>query len=44
MSIAAKVFVTAVLVGMLLIPGLGEILAIPVLAALGYVWGFAKTT
>jgi hypothetical protein len=29
---------------MLFIPGLGELLALPVLAALGYIWGFAPTT
>jgi hypothetical protein len=44
MSSFAKIFLTAVLVGMLLIPGLGELLALPVLAALGYIWGFAPTT
>ena len=44
MSSTAKVFVTLVLLGMLLIPGLGELLALPVLAALGYIWGFAPTT
>jgi len=44
MSSATKVFVTVVLVGMCFIPGLGELLALPVLAALGYIWGFAPTT
>ena len=44
MSAIAKVFLTFVLIGMLLIPGLGEVLALPVLAALGYIWGFAPTT
>jgi len=44
MSSMAKIFLTIVLVLMLLIPGLGEILALPVLAALGYIWGFAPTT
>ena len=44
MSTAAKFFLTLVLVGMLFIPGLGELLALPVLAALGYLWGFAPTT
>lgn len=43
MTTTAKVFLTLILAGMLLIPGLGEILALPVLAALGYVWGFAPT-
>lgn len=43
MSSGAKFFLTAVLVGMLFIPGLGELLALPVLAALGYIWGFAPT-
>ena len=43
MTTPAKVFLTLILAGMLLIPGLGEILALPVLAALGYVWGFAPT-
>jgi hypothetical protein len=43
-SSTAKVFLTFVLVGMLFIPGLGEVLALPVLAALGYIWGFAPTT
>jgi hypothetical protein len=43
MSTAAKVFLTFVLVAMLLIPGLGELLALPVLAALGYIWGFSPT-
>lgn len=44
MSATAKVFITLVLAGLLLIPGLGELLALPVLAALGYIWGFAPTT
>jgi len=44
MSATAKVFLTVVLVGMLLIPGLGEVLALPVLASIGYIWGFAPTT
>ena len=44
MSTTSKLFLTAVLVGMLFIPGLGELLALPVLAALGYIWGFAPTT
>jgi len=44
MSSIAKIFLTVVLVGMLFIPGLGELLALPVLASLGYVWGFAPTT
>lgn len=44
MSAIAKFFLTIVLVGMLFIPGLGELLALPVLAALGYIWGFAPTT
>lgn len=43
MSTSAKIFMTVVLVGMLFIPYLGEILALPVLAALGYIWGFAPT-
>jgi hypothetical protein len=43
-STTAKTFLTFVLVGMLFIPGLGELLALPVLAALGYIWGFAPTT
>lgn len=43
MSASAKIFMTVVLVGMLFIPYLGEILALPVLAALGYIWGFAPT-
>lgn len=43
MSSTAKVFVTLILVGTLFIPGLGELLALPVLAALGYIWGFAPT-
>jgi hypothetical protein len=41
MSGTAKTFITLVLVGMLFIPGLGELLALPVFAALGYIWGFA---
>ena len=41
MSTTSKVFLTFILAGMLLIPGLGELLALPVLAALGYIWGFA---
>ena len=44
MSATAKIFLTFVLIGMLFIPGLGELLALPVLASLGYIWGFAKTT
>jgi hypothetical protein len=43
MSSTAKVFVTLILAGLLLVPYLGEILALPVLAALGYIWGFAPT-
>jgi hypothetical protein len=43
MSSTAKVFLTLILVGMLFIPGLGELLALPVLAALGFIWGFAPT-
>jgi hypothetical protein len=43
MSTGTKLFLTVVLVGMLLIPALGELLALPVLAALGYIWGFAPT-
>ncbi len=43
MSGTAKVFLTFVLIGTLFIPGLGELLALPVLAALGYIWGFAPT-
>jgi len=43
MSLFSKWLLTFVLVGMLLIPGLGELLALPVLAALGYLWGFAPT-
>jgi len=43
MTSTAKTFLTLVLVGMLFIPGLGELLAVPVLAALGYIWGFAPT-
>jgi len=43
-SATAKTFLTLILVGMLFIPGLGELLALPVLAALGYIWGFAPTT
>ena len=43
MSGFSKIFLTFVLLGMLLIPGLGELLAIPVLAALGYIWGFTPT-
>ena len=43
MTVTAKVFLTLVLVGMVFIPGLGELLGLPVLAALGYIWGFAPT-
>jgi hypothetical protein len=43
MSTTAKVFMTFVLGSTLWIPGIGEILALPVLAALGYIWGFAPT-
>jgi hypothetical protein len=43
MSSFAKLFVTVVVIGMLFIPGLGELLALPALAALGYIWGFAPT-
>lgn len=43
MSITLKFILTAILIGMLLIPGLGELLALPVLASLGYLWGFAPT-
>ena len=44
MSSIAKIFLTVVLVGTLFIPALGELLALPVLASLGYIWGFAPTT
>jgi hypothetical protein len=43
MTTTAKVFVTLILVGLVLVPFLGETLALPVLAALGYIWGFAPT-
>lgn len=46
MSGTAKVFLTVVLVGILFVPplsALDEILALPVLAALSYIWGFAPT-
>jgi hypothetical protein len=46
MTTTAKVFITAILVGMLFIPPmslLDEITALPILAALGYIWGFAPT-
>ena len=46
MSATAKIFITVILVGMLFVPPvslLDEILALPVVAALGYIWGFAPT-
>jgi hypothetical protein len=43
MSSITKLFLTAVIVGCYFIPGIGELLAIPGLAALGYIWGFAPT-
>jgi hypothetical protein len=43
MSGFAKFFLTIVVIGLLFIPGLGELLALPALAALGYIWGFAPT-
>jgi hypothetical protein len=44
MSTTAKVFMTIVLVGTLFIPAVGELLAIPVVTALGYIWTFAPTS
>jgi hypothetical protein len=39
----AKVFLTVALLGTLLVPGVGDLMALPVLATLGYIWGFAPT-
>jgi hypothetical protein len=44
MSFMAKLLLTGVLAAMIFIPGLDAIVALPALAALGYVWGFAPTT
>lgn len=43
MSAAAKIFITIVLLILVFIPGIGEIVALPALAALGYIWGFSPT-
>lgn len=44
MSTMIKFVLTGVLLALLLIPGIDITLAIPVIAALGYIWGFAPTT
>ncbi|MGH8023182.1 MAG: hypothetical protein ACRED1_06355 [Limisphaerales bacterium] len=38
-----KLFLTAILLAIVFIPGVDAYLAVPVVAALGYVWGFAPT-
>ena len=43
MSIFSKVFVTGILLALFFIPGIDLALALPVIAALGYIWGFAPT-
>lgn len=44
MSLMAKAILTLILAAMIFVPGLDAIVALPALAALGYVWGFAPTT
>jgi len=44
MSVIAKFLLTLVLVAVLLIPGVGELAALPVIAMLGVLWGIAPTT
>ncbi|HEX3626699.1 MAG TPA: hypothetical protein VH280_14900 [Verrucomicrobiae bacterium] len=43
MSKTGKLFMTGILLVLLFIPIANELLALPVLAALGYIWGFAAT-
>lgn len=43
MSATAKILITVVLLAMAVIPGIDEVIALPVIAALGYIWGFAPT-
>ncbi|HXC34269.1 MAG TPA: hypothetical protein VNV43_00225 [Candidatus Acidoferrales bacterium] len=44
MSLFSKIALTGILAAMIFIPGLDAVIALPALAALGYVWGFAPTT
>jgi hypothetical protein len=44
MSLLAKIVLTGILALMIFVPGLDAVVALPALAALGYVWGFAPTT
>ena len=43
MSVIAKFVTTAILLAIVFIPGVDVVLALPVIAALGYIWGFAPT-
>ena len=43
MNIATKLFVTALLVGLMLVPVIGELLAVPALAMIGTLWGVIPT-
>lgn len=43
MTFFSKLLVSGILFLLLLIPGIDATLLLPVIAALGYIWGFAPT-